>query len=240
MKKRAVAVLLSLAVCIGTPGTYMAAWGAEELLTAGDEVTGHVGDGPYEEYQDPVQEVQEESAPAVEEITGTPALPETPEMPEEIPTVPAEIQEEAAPVPSVTPAGTEEETISGGDVLPAETPAPEITPSLTPAPDAMLTPTPQVSGVPELLADEDAAVESAGENGEKKILAKAASWTEEEGAFRLEKADRHLLYFRRRASADHDPGRRFQPYRVLSVGRGRLPGNRTARRKCRYTRICRH
>ena len=189
MKKRAVAVLLSLAVCIGTPGTYTAAWGAEELLTAGDEVTGHVGDGPYEEYQDPVQEVQEESAPAVEEITETPVLPETPEMPEKIPTVPAEIQEEAAPVPSVTPAGTEEETISGGDVLPAETPAPEITPSLTPAPDAMLTPTPQVSGAPELLADEDAAVESAGENGEKKILAKAASWTEEEGAFRLKKAD---------------------------------------------------
>ena len=176
MKKRVIAVLLSLAVCAGAPGASMTAWGAEEFLTSGDETAG--ADGSSFSETDPAEE-PESGEETIQEGMTDPVIPEVTEIPVEITPVPAEGQEGQDPVPSVTPVPSEgEELVSGGDAdMLTPTPMPEV--SVTPVPEVSLTPTP--------VPDEDAAVETVLENGEKQITAKAASWVEEEGAFRLKK-----------------------------------------------------
>ena len=182
MKKRVIAVLLSIAVCAAAPGTYFTA-GAEELLTAGDDTEENAGaedmdllsgedDNGEGEVQDPEQPTEEDPSPESGEAPETTVTP----VPEASVTPVPEETVEPTPEASVTP--TPEVST---------TPTPEI--SVTPTPEVSVTPTPELSVTPTPVPDENAAVVVTGDDGTVYILAKPESWVSEDGNFRLKKAE---------------------------------------------------
>ena len=181
MKKRVIAVLLSIAVGAAAPGTYIAA-GAEELLTAGDETEENAGteDTDLLSGEDSTGETEnQDPAQTTEELS-----PESGETPEATATPVPEAS--VTPVPEGTAEPTPEVSVTPAPEV-SVTPTPEV--SVTPVPEVSVTPTPELSITPTPVPGGNAAVVMTGDDGTVYVLAKPESWICEDGNFRLIKSE---------------------------------------------------